>query len=233
MRYLGGKTKIVKHMKPVLETYLQGRFLIDAFCGSLAVTLALDTPAICLDGHPALISMYTALYNGAWAPPATLSPEEWAAAKNLPDSNPLKAFAGFACSYRGLYFSGYAGGYVGPSSRFGALAASEVLARDFEKLRGRDILFQCVSFLDAPIVEGALLYCDPPYLGTTGYAGTPVFDYSAFVRRVEEWSETCPVLVSEYDFPTGRVVWAKDRARMLATGSGTRAVEKLFLIDRT
>ena len=228
MRYLGGKTQIAKHMLPTIAPYLKGRFLVDAFCGSLAVTLAAGAPTHCVDVHPALISMYRALQAG-WDPPNTLTREEWEAAKRLPDSDPLKAFAGFGCSFRGLYFSGYAGGYVGPVSNHGAQAAAAVLRLDFQRLRGREVEFHCASFLDLPIVEGALLYCDPPYLGTTGYAGTPPFDYTAFVRRVQEWAEVGPVLVSEYQFPVGRVVWEKDRAKKLAV-TGERAVEKLFLI---
>ncbi len=201
----------------------------DPFCGSLAVSLALGGAGICSDISAPLIALYTAIASG-WVPPAELSKDAWLAARGLPDSDPLKGFAGFGCSFRGLYFSGYAGGYVGPVSNPGALAASKVLTRDVALLASRGCSFLELDFFDIEPQSGLFLYLDPPYRDTAGYAGTPDFDHDAFYARVEEWAHFGPVYVSEYAFPLGKCVWQKDRAVKMTAGSGNRATERLFRI---
>lgn len=230
MRYLGGKTKISKYLAAELNKYRSGLPFWDPFCGSLAMSCALGGPGIASDINPVLISLYRAILEG-WEPPETLSKEEWQAAKSLPDSNPLKGFAGFACSYRGLYFSGYAGGYVGPSSREGAIAAKEVLCRDIALLKVSGVAIEQIDFLSVEPKPGFFLYLDPPYKGTAEYKGTQTFNHEAFYRRALEWSRFGPVLVSEYSLPIGREVWSKTRKSMLTTGSGDTRTEKLFLVQ--
>ena len=50
-------------------------------------------------------------------------------------------------------------------------------------------------------VSGAVIYCDPPYAGTTSYCHS--FDSQAFWRYVNELSKTNIVLVSESTAPEG------------------------------
>lgn len=230
MRYLGGKTQISKELAAQVNRYRNGKAFWDPFCGSLAMSVALGDKGLVSDISPPLINLYKAIEAG-WDPPAVLSREEWEKAKHLPDTNPLKGFAGFGCSFRGLYFSGYAGGYVGPVSNPGAQAARQVLLRDVEKLAKRNCTIQCLDFFEVEPNAERFLYLDPPYQGTQSYAGTPTFDYQRFVQRVLEWARFGPVCVSEYAFPLGKCVWEKSRARKLAVSSGTRAIEKLFVIE--
>ena len=230
MRYLGGKTQIATELAAVVNLFRQDRPFLDPFCGSLAVAKALGGPGICSDIHPALIALYPAIQDG-WVPPSTLSKDEWEDCKRLPAINPLHGFAGFGCSFRGLYFQSYGGGYVGPVSNFGAIAAKTVLLRDIDLLSKRGVVFQCQSFFDIPPSADVFLYLDPPYRGTTAYRGTPDFDYDRFYARVKEWAVFGPVCVSEYAFPLGECVWEKSRARKLITGSGLRAVERLFVVE--
>lgn len=227
MRYLGGKTQIAKDLVSAIPQ--DGRYFWDAFCGSLAISCALSGPGMVSDTSAPLIALYQAIDAG-WDPPATLTKEEWQAAKALPDSNPLKGFAGFGCSFRGLYFSGYAGGYVGPVSNPGAQAARQVLTRDVRKLAARGCCFKQIDFLSVEPEPGLLLYLDPPYRNTSAYAGTAPFDHDRFYGRVEAWARYGPVYVSEYDFPLGRVVWERSRAVKLKAGTGARAVEKLYRV---
>jgi hypothetical protein len=229
VRYLGGKTQISKELAQVLNTYRRdGRDFLDPFCGSLAISRALGGCGVASDVSLPLISLYRAIAAG-WRPPQVFSRDEWEAAKSLPDENPLKGFAGFGCSFRGLYFSGYAGGYVGPVSNHGAFAAAKVLTRDVIELVKRGVRFECRDFFDIQPTRGYFLYLDPPYRGTAGYSGTQPINYDRFYARVEEWAYYGPVLISEYAFP-GRVVWEKSRAVKMRAGSGDRADEKLFAV---
>jgi DNA adenine methylase len=230
MRYLGGKTQISKELAAQVNKYRKEKIFWDPFCGSLAMSVALGGQGLVSDVSQPLISLYKAIETG-WDPPAVLSREQWEKAKCLPDTDPLKGFAGFGCSFRGLYFSGYAGGYVGPVSNFGAQAARQVLLRDVEKLVKRKCTIKCIDFFDVQPNSEQFLYLDPPYQGTHGYIGTPVFDHQKFVQRVLEWARFGPVCVSEYAFSIGVCVWKKSRARKLAVSSGTRATEKLFVVE--
>lgn len=230
MRYLGGKTQISKELAAQINQFRKGKPFWDPFCGSLAMSKAMGGAGIASDVHPALITLYRSVADG-WDPPRTMSKEEWAAAKTLPDTDPLKGFAGFGCSFRGLYFSGYAGGYVGPVSNPGCQAAREVLLRDVQLLKSRGVQFECLDFFDVRPQAGYFLYLDPPYVGTASYAGTEPFDHERFYRRVSEWATFGPVCISEYTYPTsGRQVWEKSRARKLLAGTGKRALEKLFVV---
>src|SRR5690606_25333346 len=132
----------------------------------------------------------------------SLSREEWNAARELPDSNPLKAFAGFGCSFGGKWFDGYARSH----GRNYADENGRACVRRVSALRAAGCSLHCIDFLSVePFDFGGVLYLDPPYRGVTGYS-LP-FDHDAFDRRVHAWSRIVPVFVSEYALPYGREVW--------------------------
>lgn len=72
-----------------------------------------------------------------------------------------------------------------------------------------------------------VVYCDPPYAGTTGYGRE--FDHEAFWQ----WCRTrdFPVYVSEYRAPEDFIsVWCKEKRRLFNDrGLSANAVEHLFL----
>lgn len=75
--------------------------------------------------------------------------------------------------------------------------------------------------------EGDVVYCDPPYAGTSGYGCE--FDHDAFWQ----WCRTrdFPVYVSEYRAPEDFIsVWCKEKRRLFnPIGLSANAVEHLFL----
>lgn len=161
------------------------------------MSLALGGPGLVSDSNPALIALYQAVQNG-WDPPSTLSSADYAHAKTLPDSDPLKAFAGFGCSFGGKWF----GGYARSGSRNFAEATKRIVKRDVLLLVERGCAFACIDFLSVePFDCGCVLYLDPPYRGSTGYRFA--FDSAAFDRRVTAWSQFTHVFVSEYELPDG------------------------------
>src|SRR5688572_11951361 len=102
MRYLGGKYRYAKQIAKSINTIRNGRTVLDAFCGGLSVSAALGGEIIAYDINSDLIELYQAVAQG-WDPPSKLNKEEWQAAKTA--ANPLKAFAGFGCSFGGIWFS--------------------------------------------------------------------------------------------------------------------------------
>ena len=58
-----------------------------------------------------------------------------------------------------------------------------------------------------------IIYCDPPYRGTTQYDKNIVgeFDHDEFWDTMRKWSKNNTVLISEYDAPQDfEIVWQKD-----------------------
>lgn len=235
MQYLGGKVRLAKTIAACMsEVRRPGQPVWDPFCGGLSVAAALAAggPVYASDVNAALIALYTAVRDG-WAPPESVTQEQWAAAKTLPDSDPMKAFCGFGCSMSGAWFKAYAKddvpGEPGFKSRFYARAAANALRRDVPKIAQ----FECKSFLDSqPAHCDFLIYCDPPYIGTTGYAAVGAFDHERFVDRVLEWSAFTHVFVSEYEFPVGSVVYEREQKAWIRNSKGPAQVEKLFHVPR-
>lgn len=201
----------------------------------MSVQLAKYGPGVVSDAHPALISLYQSVSNG-WEPPETLSEEEYKAARLLPDTDPLKAFAGFGCSFGGKYFGGYARNDI---KRNYAQAARNSLIRDIKILMNAGCTIEnASSFFDRAPESGWTLYLDPPYEGTTGYKGTVTFDHALFWQRAKEWVNAgSHVWVSEYNTPPveHEIVWLKQVHSTVRKPCGARGarevrVEKLFKI---
>lgn len=237
MRYVGGKSR---HAKEIAKVIAPRGVWWDPFCGGFAVSEALMRygPGVASDAHPALISMYQALREG-WKPPRSITAEDYQAARALPDSDPLKAFIGFGCSFGGKWFGGRAkdtqasvrtSGRKDPP-RSHVRESSEAL----ESLNLRSVQILRLDFLDVePFpVPGLTIYCDPPYQGTQGYS-TGAFDHDRFWARAQAWAALgARVFVSEYACPVPhRVVWKKGGVRCSLRGGPDRGdrLEKLFAL---
>jgi DNA adenine methylase len=239
MQYMGGKTRIAKQLAEVIDRVRRpGELVWDPFCGglSMAVALSKNGPVWATDVNAALINLYKAVQSG-WVPPTEVSKETYTAAKSLPDTDPMKAFCGFGCSYGGKWFGGQAMPRVyektatchGGNCDYPAMAG-RALKRDVVCVQG----FDTGDFLSVqPQPLDAVLYLDPPYRGTTGYTGSPPFNHELLVQRVRDWAG-CGVhtFVSEYEFPLGRVVFEKEKTKTVAGGSGGGRVglERLYYL---
>ena len=230
MRYLGGKAKIARHVVDVIERYrAPGQPVREPFCGGLNVTAELARRGVFVFASNAsvpLIALLTEVRDG-WQPPTALSEAEYAAARTLPPTHPLHGFAAFV-GFGGAYFAGYPKDHGDHRQDYVGGTRTAIT---------RDVSLVCASgtigLLDMLAVEpgstDALLYCDPPYRGTAGYGSIGAFDHARFVERVVAWSRFTTVLVSEYDFPIGEVVWERERASKLRVG-GARHVERIYLL---
>lgn len=109
---------------------------------------------------------------------------------------PLKIFAGYGCSFGGKWFGGYA---RDGSTRSYAANAANSLKKKLAKCAGTT--FAQHSYVDLPLpLTPALIYCDPPYEGTTGYGAK--FDHEAFwawCRNISALGHA--IFVSEYKAP--------------------------------
>lgn len=197
MLYLGGKTKIATKIVPAIRAEQGDRPCWEPFCGGLGVTrqLAKMSYGVATDAHPALMSTYAAARSG-WVPPTTVSDDDYRRARELPDTDPLKGFVGFFCSFGGKYFGGRA--RDPQSDRNFADEAARSLLRTVEETK--HWTFDRLSFLDEqPEALDAFIYADPPYANTTQYS-LP-FDSAVFWNHCRRWAAFVPVYVSEFACP--------------------------------
>lgn len=233
MQYLGGKTRLAPR---IAETVNAERVRLgapgaplpfwDPFCGGLSVSVRLAAlgPGIVSDACAPLIALYRAVRAG-WDPPEHVTEAEYAAARALPDTDPRKAFVGFGCSFGGKWFGGYGrhrkglAQFARSSVRRGvaALASSAIERIDFLSVEPRPL----------PLV----IYADPPYAGTTTYAGVPPFDSDRFWRRVQAWERaSVPVFVSEYACPTQHTILHERRQEQKIGLTGGSRTERLLRV---
>ena len=245
MQYLGGKSSIAKEIAAVVAP--RGEWW-EPFCGGLSVSVQLAKygPGVVSDACLPLISLYQAVRDG-WEPPKTLTRDEWEAAKRLPDTNPLKAFAGFGCSFSGLWFQSYAGGVrerimntasgPQPIRNDPPMAAGRGLKRDAKALAS--CLLKHVSFFSVDpstcLAQPECIYADPPYAGTTRYSAVAAFDHARFWSYCQIWaSRGVRVFVSEYVCPVGAdLVWEKQHLsniRQARSKADPYTTERLFRI---
>lgn len=227
MQYNGGKTRIARHIAPIVNSARNGLFCWEPFCGALGITEHLK-PDFASDSHAGLIALYNTLRKEPdWLDKFDCTEDAYRIAKSWPDDDPGKAFIGFACSFGGKWFGGFAKPNASHPRGF-ADAGRKLLAR---KLASVTCALETGSFFEVAPTDGYLIYCDPPYHGTTGYAGVPAFDSGAFADRCVEWAAAgSTVFVSEYSFPVGREVWSRESTSTQGAGvqGGKRHTERLY-----
>jgi DNA adenine methylase len=232
MRYLGGKTKQAKAICDVLaaERY---PLVWDAFVGGGSITAELGrrlpstTTLLATDANRDLTDMWKAVRSG-WLPPLlgrNLTDEEYVWFRAAA-SSPLRTFVGFACSFGGKWFGGLArdssGGFFYEQGR-------RLLAKKAKDLS--TVIFEHCDFLTAPLPPpGTLVYCDPPYEGTTGYSGVPPFDSAAFWLRCRDIvAAGSKVFVSEFKAPSYcEPVWSRPRKSSVTRDDHAVLPETLF-----
>ena len=229
MQYLGGKHRqgeeIARHIAEVSggdywEPFLGG--------GSVAAAVArsgeFDTMHLS-DAHTDLVLMWQALLDG-WIPPEHVSQDEYQALKVAP-SSALRGFVGFACSFAGKWFGGYARNARGDDY---AGAAARGLVKKVGPLREvGTVTFTYQGYDAVRPVAGDVLYLDPPYANTAGYSTAP-FDSAAFWSWAYEQAERgVHVFVSEFAAPAGWVSrWSVERIATADTHTTKSSTEYLY-----
>jgi len=142
--------------------------------------------------------MFKAIQKG-WIPPTYVSEEDYANAKKNQDNEPhIAGFVGFACSFAGKFWGGYA-----RDSKDGSGTGNYALRGHNSILKKMEILmdaqFTCKDFMELDY-ENCLIYCDPPYKGTTPYYKKILgeFPYDKFLEWVKEQSKNNTIIISEY-----------------------------------
>lgn len=238
MQYMGGKAMIARR---VVAAILQDTDARDVWYepfvgGGNVMEHAAPHFARCAgtDVHPDLIMMWRHVTAGGQVP-EFVTREEYAALRHAEPSW-LRGYVGFGASFGGKWFGGYGVVKVDRKHPNAEIIRSShlVISRQAAVFRANDVKFSCGPFGRFVPPPGAVVYCDPPYAGTTAYSSTGSFDYRAFYDTLVRWSETRSVYVSEYGIPEdvpSEVIWEREKRNVLEKGDNRRvAVERLFRI---
>lgn len=226
MQYMGSKRRIAKDILPIiLKDRKPDQYYVEPFVGGANTIDKVCGPRIGNDLNPYLISMWKALQNG-WCPPEFITKEEYANIKNNKEDYPeeLVSFVGFLVSFGGKWFGGYSQNKKGDNY---ALRGKNVLIKQIESLR--DVEFYSLSYDQLTIPSNSIIYCDPPYKGTTQYKNK--FDSDKFWVWCDSMvSLGHKVFVSEFEAPIDwDCVYTTSLNTILNKNSQDKqATEKLF-----
>ncbi len=233
MKYMGSKARFVKEILPIiLKDRKSDQWYIEPFAGGMNAICEVQGNRIANDINPYLIEMWRVLVSG-WKP-RKYTREEYKEIMNNKSKYPLHkvGWVGFNCSYSGKWFGGFAGETntkIGTIRDYQTEAINNVV-KQVEKMKG--VLFQNKPYYELELPPNSIVYCDPPYEGTTKYAID--FDHNIFwywVRNISKQGHT--VFVSEYNAPADfKCVWQKEAKSSLSAngviGGNKVSIERLF-----
>lgn len=147
-------------------------------------------------------------------------------------ANPIGSWIRFGCSFGGKFENGMARDLQGNPPRNFAAESKRNALKQSPKIQ--NVEFICCSYKDLSNVTNSLIYCDPPYQGTTGYK-TGAFNHEEFFdwcRKMKAKGNS--VFVSEYNAPDDfELVWQgeiKTNFSSQRKEATHKAVEKLFKV---
>ena len=167
------------------------------------------------DAHEDLIFMWQALMRGETEPFADVTEAEYLALKTAPPSA-RRGFVGFGASFGGGWFNGYG---RQPGQERDVWASSQRVCFAFrDSVEGNSPDFTLADYATTP--DTALVYADPPYIGTKAHKNAPAFDHAAFWSWVR--NRRGPTFISELQAPDDmEIVWRKLHKSQNASNSPT------------
>jgi DNA adenine methylase len=232
---MGSKNRIAKHILPIMlaeaekqnittwmEPFVGGANMIDKVPDSF------ERVGYDLNDH--VIHALIDIRDNAENLPDTVSEYEYKSYKGLPPQS-ITSWVRIACAYGGIFESKLAADKTG--LRNYAKEAKNNALKQSPKIQG--VEFICCSYLDlTDKITNSIIYCDPPYQGTTGYK-TGQFNHEEFFNwcRLMK-SKGNVVFMSEYNAPEDfELVWQgeiKTNFSSTRKSATHKAVEKLFKV---
>jgi DNA adenine methylase len=232
MKYMGSKNRIAKHILPIiLKDRKEGQCYVETMVGGANLIDKVDGWRIGADINKPLIDALTLIRDDAESIPVLISEDDYAKAKESREGG-LNGFIGFAMSFGGKWFGGYRRDVKGTKGRIENMKTQTRRSRNNAIAQGKnliDVVFSCCGYGSLDIPPQSIIYCDPPYAGTTKYKDD--FDHGIFFEWCrEKCKEGHQVFISEYNAPYDFVcVWQKELQSGLNTNSTKKGVEKLFV----
>ena len=215
MKYMGSKSRISKYIVPIIQKYIDENGIktyIEPFVGGANVIdkVRCDT-RIGVDNNEYLIALYKSLQNGWDIRSVDMSKELYQSVRDNKDFYPKQVVAVAGLLVRNYYDE----------------AVRNVIG---QVPLIKDVIFKHDTYLQINPVN-SVVYCDPPYFGTTDYKDK--IDYDDYWNWIRKISTHNIVLCSEYNAPEDfECVWSMETTITLNHSGRNNAIEKLFIKAR-
>jgi DNA adenine methylase len=227
MKYMGSKNRIAKSILPIMLAEIKpDQWWVEPFVGGANIIDKVPNrfKRIGIDYNAHTIAALIAVRDLIDKLPNEVSVEYYNSLKGAaPD--PITSLIRFGASFGGKFENGYA-------RRDGKSMWTECVRnsqKQSPKLQGIDLING--SYDEYSDFENCLIYCDPPYKGTTSYK-TGAFDHDKFWQWCRNMGKSNVVFVSEYEAPDDFIcTWQGEVKTNFASQRGKathNAVEKLF-----
>ena len=230
MKYMGSKNRIAKYILPIiLKDRGVNQWYVEPFVGGANMIDKVGGNRLGADLNSPLVACLNDLSKG-WLPQKEVTEEFFNQVKednSLVDVATL-GYIGTQLTYGAMWFSTYRRDNTG--LRDYANEAFRHVEKQASKIKG--VSFKSCSYSDLDIPAESIIYCDPPYKGTTKYKAVEEFDHDVFFewcRGMVKQGHT--VFISEYSAPVDFIpVWQKEITSSLGKNTGSKkGIEKLFV----
>ena len=228
MVYLGSKSRIAKYIVPIIQSYINKNteLYLEPFVGGANVIDKINHHnKVGSDIHLELIKLLKKVQISVDDLPLTITAEEYKRVKENKEKYDswYVGLVGFCSTFAAKYYGGFAnpaGGRDIPAERIRNLAKQAANLQNIE--------FVNKSFDSWNSLNNCVIYCDPPYRGTTGYKTNKKFNYDEFYDWCRSMAETNTVLISEYSMPEDfECIWQKEHKTYMSANTLNK-IEKLY-----
>ena len=237
IKYVGSKNRISKYIVPIIQKCIDEnniKIYYEPFVGGANMIDKIKCEnRIGNDIHKELIAMWNELQKG-WVPPSHITEEEYISVRDNKEKYPdyYVGYVGYHATFGSKYFAGYARSFKadGVTPRDQSNEAYRNTMKQVPSIK--DVLFTHEDYKEHKI-KNAVIYCDPPYQGTTKYE-TETFNYDEFWNWCRRMSKENWLFVSEYNAPNDfECIWSKENLANFDCNRGNDTskkirVEKLF-----
>lgn len=236
MKYVGSKNRLAKQLSPIIQYYIDSfncQGYIEPFVGGANMIDKIKCDKkYGFDTHKYLIALLQQAQKDTSVFPDTFDEQLYKDIRENMESKYEDWFIGLVgfCSFSGKWFGGYPRGF-----KEDKITPRDIVNETIRNLKKqapnlKDITFRCRDFrtIKPEKVSGYVIYCDPPYRGTTKYA-TDSFPYDEFYEWCRAMSENNVVLINEYWMPDDfECIWEGNLKCTLDKNSRTDKIERLF-----
>lgn len=235
MKYMGSKNCIAKHLLPIMLAECEKHSItkwIEPFVGGAnMIDKVPDTfERIGYDLNDHVIHALIDIRDSVEGLPECVSEEDYKAFYGRP-AEEFSSLIRFGASFGGKFENGFARGKASDGSPRNYWAETKRNALK-QSPKIQNVQFICDSYENLDFTN-ALIYCDPPYQGTSGYK-TGAFNHNHFFEWCREQAKKNIVFVSEYNAPDDfECVWQGEIKTNFASqrkAATHNAVEKLFKV---
>lgn len=230
MKFMGSKNRIAKEILPImLASRKDDQTWVEPFVGGGNLIDKVSGPRLGSDADKFVISALVSIRDNIDELPrdnSEFSEEDYRELR-YSEENPHKGYCGFSLSYGGKWLGGWRRDST--NKRDYVLESYKNAQKQSVQLQGVELI--CCEYDKLEIPENSIIYCDPPYFGTTGYNQT--FNHNKFWEWCRMISKNHTLFVSEYTAPDDfECIWSKDIVSSLTKDTGSKiGCEKLFKFE--